>query len=59
MRTLSDVFPENQNLSIKTEVIIHACMVQAGFQYKMKGVSWCYTFKEENLSNCRLDAVIS
>ncbi|WP_208432219.1 hypothetical protein [Bartonella doshiae] len=52
-----DVFPENQKLSPNDMVSIDACMVQSGFHYKGRS-NWCYTFKEDNLPNCRPGAVI-
>ncbi|WP_375640612.1 hypothetical protein [Bartonella sp. MM55XZML] len=50
-----DVFPENRKLSPNDMVSIDACMVQSGFRYKnrVEGGGWCYTFKEDNLPNCR------
>ncbi|OLL41165.1 hypothetical protein [Bartonella henselae] len=52
MPTPYDVNPENQKLSPNDMVSIDACMVQAGFRYKGRS-NWCYTFKEDNLPNCR------
>ncbi|WP_459778949.1 hypothetical protein, partial [Bartonella henselae] len=57
MPTPYDVDPENQKLSPNDMVSIDACMVQAGFRYKGRS-NWCYTFKEDNLPNCRPGAVI-
>ncbi|WP_208432271.1 hypothetical protein, partial [Bartonella henselae] len=57
MPTPYDRDPENQKLSPNDMVSIDACMVQSGFRYKDEEVEraggWCYTFRAENLPNCR------
>ncbi|WP_273758270.1 hypothetical protein [Bartonella sp. AU55XJBT] len=52
MPTPYDVDPETQKLTPNDMVAIDACMVQSGFHHK-SGSNWCYTFKEDNLPNCR------
>ncbi|WP_175868298.1 hypothetical protein [Bartonella gabonensis] len=56
MPTPYDVDPETQTLTPTDMVAIDACMVQSGFRRKSRS-NWCYTFKEENLPNCRPSVV--
>lgn len=62
MPTPYNVDPENRKNSINSKTTIYACMLQAGFLYKDEEVAraggLCYTFRAENLSICRPDAVI-